>query len=123
MLQMYNLPAILNFPTRLQGMLIIYFLIPQKFQIMYTVFPFLNGLSDHDAQLVTLKDLNLQLQDHYIYTARDINSYSNNEFKINLCYETWDCVFGFKNNTDVDTLFNSFLNNYLRIFHNHFPPT
>jgi len=30
-------------------------------------------------------------------------------------------VFGLNNNPDVDTLFNSFLNNYLRIFHNHFP--
>jgi hypothetical protein len=33
----------------------------------------------------------------------------------------WDCVFDLKNSPDVDTLFNSFLNNYLRIFYNHFP--
>ena len=26
-----------------------------------------------------------------------------------------------QHNPDIDTLFNSFLNNYLRIFHNHFP--
>jgi hypothetical protein len=92
----------------------------------YTVLPFLNGLSDHDAQLLTLKDLNLQdlnsqVQDYYIYTTRDINEYSINEFRTNLSYETWDCVFDLKNNPDVDTLFNSFLNTYLRIFHNHFP--
>jgi hypothetical protein len=54
----------------------------------YTVFPFLNGLSVHDTQLLILKylnlqDLNLQVQDYYIYTTRDINDYSINEFKTN----------------------------------------
>jgi hypothetical protein len=53
--------------------------------------------------------------------TRNINSYSINEFKIDLRYETWDCVFSLNNNPDVNTLFSSFLNNYLRIFHNHFP--
>jgi hypothetical protein len=42
------------------------------------------------------------------HLTRDINDYSINEFKTNLSYETWDCVFGFNNNPDVDTLFNSF---------------
>ena len=32
-----------------------------------------------------------------------------------------DCVFTLSNNPTVDTLFSSFLNNYLRIFHEHFP--
>jgi hypothetical protein len=50
----------------------------------YTVLPLLNGLSDHDAQLLTLKDFNLkdlnsQVQDYYIYTTRDINEYSINQ--------------------------------------------
>jgi hypothetical protein len=67
-----------------------------------------NGLSDHDAQLLILKDLNLQVQDYYIYTTRGINNYSINEFKTNLSYETWNCVFGLNNNPDVDTLFNFF---------------
>jgi hypothetical protein len=68
-----------------------------------------------------IKDINLQSQGHYVYITRNINNYSINEFKISLSYETGDCVFGLNNNPDVDTLFNSFLNNYLRIFHNHFP--
>jgi hypothetical protein len=63
----------------------------------------------------------LQSQDYYVYTTRNINNYSINEFKISLSYETWDCFFGLNNNSDVDTLFNSFLNKYLRIFHHHFP--
>ena len=77
----------------------------------YIVLPFLNGLSDHDTQLLTLKDSNLQdlnsqVQDYYIYTTRDINEYSINEFRTNLSYETWDCIFDLKNNLDVDNLFN-----------------
>jgi hypothetical protein len=67
-----------------------------------------------------IKDINLHSQGHYVYITRNINNYSINEFKVSLSYETWDCVFGLNNNPDVDTLFNSFLNNYLRIFHNHF---
>ena len=63
----------------------------------------------------------MQSQGHYVYITRNINNYSINEFKINLSHETWGCVFGFNNNPHVDTLFNSFLNNYLRIFYNHFP--
>jgi hypothetical protein len=37
---------------------------------------------------------------------------------IKLSYETWDNVFVDK---DVDTIFNSFLNTYLRIFYSSFP--
>ena len=59
----------------------------------YTVLPLLNGLSDHDAQMLTIKDLNSQVQDYYIYTARDINEYSINEFRTKISYETWDFVF------------------------------
>jgi hypothetical protein len=32
------------------------------------------------------------------------------------------CVFGYNGNTDVDTLFNSFLDNNLRIFYTSFTP-
>ena len=81
----------------------------------YTVSPFFNGLSDQDAHLLIIKDINLQSQGHYVYTTRNINDYSINEFKISLSYETWDCVFSLNHNPDVDTLFNSFLNNYLKI--------
>jgi hypothetical protein len=63
----------------------------------------------------------LHSQGHYVYITRNINNYSITEFKISLSYETWDCIFGLNNNPDVDTLFNSFLNNHLRIFYNHFP--
>ena len=107
MLQTYNLTAIVTFSTRSQGTsstTIDNIFIDKSKIPNYTVSPFLNGLSDHDAQLLIIKDINLQSQGHYVYTTRNINDYSINEYKISLSYETWDCVFGLNNIPDVDTL-------------------
>jgi hypothetical protein len=123
-LQTYNLTAIVTFPTRSQGAsstTIDNIFIDNSKIPNYTVSPFFNDLSDYDAQLLIIKDINLQTQDHCVHITINISNYSINEFIISLSYETWDCVFGLNNNPDVDTLFNSFLNNYLRIFNNHFP--
>ena len=95
MLQTYNLTAIVHFPTRLQdrsSTIIDNIFIDTSKMSTYTVLPLSNGLSDHDAQLLILKDLNLkdlnsQVQDCYIYMTRDINEYSINEFKTNLSYQ------------------------------------
>jgi len=40
------------------------------------------------------------------------------EFQLNLSYESWDNVF---NGDDVDTVFNNFLNTYLRIYNHALP--
>jgi len=116
MLQTYNLTAIVNFSTRSQGIsstLMDNIFIDNSKLSNYTVSSFFNGLSVHDAQLLIIKDINLQSQGYYVYITRNINNYSINELKFNLNHETWDCVlycivFGLNNNCDVDTLFNSF---------------
>jgi len=51
-------------------------------------------------------------------TRRIINYSTISEFQLNLSYESWDNVF---NGDDVDTVFNNFLNTYLRIFCHTFP--
>jgi hypothetical protein len=43
------------------------------------------------------------------------------EFTIRLSYKSWECIFGNNDNMDVDSLFNIFLNNYLRIVYTSFP--
>jgi hypothetical protein len=87
----YNLSAIVHFPTRSQGYsstaINNIFIDTYKF-INYTVSPLHNGLSDHDAQLLVINDVNLQLQNHRIYTIRNINNYSIEEFKTRLSYES-----------------------------------
>jgi hypothetical protein len=71
--------------------------------------------------LLTIKDINLQTIDHCSYSIRNINKYSVEEFKIRLSYESWDSIFSNNDNMDVDSLFNTFLNNYLRIVYTSFP--
>jgi len=109
----YNLSAIVHFPTRSQGYsstaIDNIFIDTYKF-INYTASPLHNGLSDHDVQLLVINDVNLKLQNHCIYTIRNINNYSTQEFKTRLSYESWDSIFGYNGNIDVDKLFNSFLN-------------
>jgi uncharacterized protein with ParB-like and HNH nuclease domain len=73
------------------------------------------------AQLLIVKDVNLQLSNCPTYTIRNIHKYSIEEFKIRLTYESWINIFSNNDNMDVDTLFNMFLNNYLRIFYTSFP--
>ena len=56
---------------------------------------------------------------HYL-TRRIINDSTISEFQLNLSYESWENVF---NGDDVDTIFNNFLNMYLRTFYHTFPLT
>jgi hypothetical protein len=71
------------------------------------------------GQLLKIKDINLQTINHRSYSIR--NKYSMEEFKIRLSYESWDSIFSNNDNMDVDSLFNIFLNNYLRIVYTSFP--
>ena len=71
--------------------------------------------------MLKINNVNLQLQKHNIYTIRNINNYSIEEFKTRLSYESWDSIFSCNGIIDTDTLFNLFHNNYPRIFYNSFP--
>jgi hypothetical protein len=92
----YNLFAIVHFPTRSQYQssttIDNIFIDTYKFT-NYTVLPLHNGLSDYDAQLLKINDVNLQQQNHQNYSIRNINKHSIEEFKTRLSYETWDIIF------------------------------
>jgi hypothetical protein len=87
----YNLSAIVHFSTRSQGYsstaIDNTFIDIYQF-INYTISPLHNGLSDHDAQLIIINNINPQLQNHHIYTIKNINYYSIEEFKTRLSYES-----------------------------------
>ena len=120
----YNLTGIVQFPTRThsQSSTAIDNIFLDTCNITnYTISPLYNGLSDHDAQLLTLNDVNTKLQICHFNIIRNINIFSIEEFKTRLSYESWDSIFSSNRNMDIDSLFNLFLNNYLRIFYTSFP--
>ena len=125
MLLTYGLAPIVHFPTRTQGSSCTaidnIFLDTNTF-FNYTISPLYNGLADHDAQLLIINDLNLHPHNQGTINIRSLDTYSIEEFKTRLSYESWENVFNHNVNTNVDTLFNSFLNDYLRLFHSSFPP-
>ena len=79
----------------------------------------MNGLSDHDAQIICLHNTDLPIQQRQSISKRTINNTTTiAQFKTNLSYESWPNVF---NDGDLDSSFNNFLNTYLRIYYNSFP--
>jgi len=56
----------------------------------YSISSLFNGLSDHDTQLVMMKDINFQIQNYHIHTIRNIDKYTMTEFQIKLSYESWE---------------------------------
>jgi len=84
----------------------------------FTMYPLINGLSDHDAQVINLSNLlNINPKIYYTFNRR-IDSNSTCIFIDRLSYENWEEVFLEDN---VNTIFNNFLNIYLRIFNASFP--
>jgi len=59
----------------------------------FTVYPWINGMSDHDAQIIVLHNITtFQVDNHFHFMRKFITS-SALEFKIQLTYESWDKVF------------------------------
>ena len=82
MLLTYSLASIVYFPTRSQGFSStaidnIRVFIDTNQLTNYSVSPLYNGLADHDAQLLILHDIHLQLHSHRTYTTRSFNTYSS----------------------------------------------
>ena len=81
---------------------------------IYNIQPHINGLSDHDAQLITIKNFlapSKQIDPHQI---RIINNNTIAKFQLQLSWENWDDVF---QQNDVNIKFNNLLNTYLRNYH------
>ena len=55
-----------------------------------------------------------------LFTYKEINAYSLNEFQNNLSHEIWENVFS---NNDIDTniMYNNFLDTFLKLFNASFP--
>jgi hypothetical protein len=120
LLATFNLTSTVYFPTRVQNGVasaIDNIFIDVFKNENYTIYPHINGLSDHDAQIINLNNLNTQGYYSETQIIRNFNNHSITNFKIKLSFETWDDIFG---GNDVNVIFNNFLNTYLRIFYSSF---
>jgi hypothetical protein len=114
LLQTHNLIHTVSFPTRISKSsstaIDNIFLDTSKYE-NYLISPIYNGLSDHDAQLLTIVlSLHPDKKHKFIY-HRKINNLTTADFQWQLSHENWDSVIGVN---DVNLSFNSFLN----IYHN-----
>jgi hypothetical protein len=84
----------------------------------YTLYPLINGLSDHNGQIMHLDSISMQTQLSDTRIIRNFNEHYMHDFQMKLSYEFWDTIFG---ENDVNKVFNNFHNTFLRIFYSTFP--
>jgi hypothetical protein len=82
------------------------------------LYPLINVLSDHDAQLLILNKGQKQANECHTYLKRKINKHTIAYFQIKPSHETWEPVF---DGNDLNKIFNSFLNIFLSIYYPSFP--
>jgi len=114
LLATYNLASIVKFPTRIangSSTAIDNFFIDLSWK--YSIKPLINGISDHDAQLLVMENALAPAQELTSYFITDFNEHSINDFLIQLSMENWEDVFAGNN---INIIFNKFLDTYLKIF-------
>jgi hypothetical protein len=120
-LQSFNLSSIVNFPTRISlnsFSTIDIFFIDNSYLNKLDIIPLINGLSDHDVQILIIQFAQQHIKDHFMSYKSNINQFAIADFLLKLSHETWDSVF---EGNDVNTVFNSFLNTFLRHHYSSFP--
>jgi len=73
----------------------------------FSVHPLINGLSDHDVQIITLSNIFISIPRHVFSYTRKTDSKSVSKFTFLLSYKNWEDVFLEKN---VNIIFDNFLN-------------
>ena len=56
----------------------------------YDIYFLINGLSDHDAQLLIINKVEKQEKECHTYIKRKINKYTMTDFQLKLSHETWE---------------------------------
>jgi hypothetical protein len=108
----FNLSSIVDFPTSIQcnsGCAVDSIFIDLHSCGNYTICPFVNGLSDHDAQIIYINNIVLRNCNKHRHFWGKFNKTSRNEFLTQLSYETWDNVFV---EQDIGSIVNSCLNTF-----------
>ena len=120
LLKTYNLTNVVNFPSRTHKhstTAIDSIFIDISKMGNYSICPIIIGLSDHDAQSITLHSFNLRPPPKKCILITKINEHTINDFLNKLSYGIWDAIFS---TDDINKIFNSFLDSYLKIFYSSF---
>jgi hypothetical protein len=120
LLASFNLFSTVKFPTRISNnsCSLIDNTYINTYRHEFSVHPLINGLSDHDAQIITLPNISISVPRHVFPFTRKIKNYLINKFTYLLSNENWEDVFL---ESKVNIIFNNFLNTFLRIFYSSFP--
>jgi len=114
LLESFGLYTTVKFPTRTnyKSCTLIDNIFINIYNRDFSVHPLINGLSDHDGQIITFSNIFYSVPRHIFSIARKINIHTIRNFTLLLSYENLEDVFLEK---DVNIIFNNFLNTYLRI--------
>jgi hypothetical protein len=122
LLNSYNLFSTVNFPTRVTNtsksaidniLVFIDYSRIGKFELS----PMYNGISDHDAQWLLIHDITIFSHTKRSRIIRKIDESSLLNFNLSLSTEQWEEIF---DENEVNIMFNTFLNIFLRYFCNSF---
>jgi hypothetical protein len=83
------------------------------YQGNFTLNPLINALSDHNTQLLKLRNITAPIQEFTSCHVRDINSFTIDEVQSKLSTESWEDIF---EGPDKNVTVNNFLNIYLKFF-------
>jgi uncharacterized membrane protein len=115
MLNTYNLIQVIDFPTRIcptTVSLIESLFLDRRRKGKFQLYTVLNGLSDHDGQILKLENLQVKVQNTntaYKYKVRQINDKTIKNFQSELENENWEEVYL---QNDVNDKFNIFLTTF-----------
>ena len=121
LLASFSLFSTVKFPTRIfnNSCTLIDNIYINTYRHDFSVNPLINGLSDHDVQIIILY-IFISIPRHVFSYTKKIDSNSISKFTFMLSFENWEDVLLEEN---VIIIFNNFLNTYLRIFYAIFPIT
>jgi hypothetical protein len=94
LLTTYNLFSTVNFPTRIRNgcNTAIDIFINIFTNDSFSVCALTNGLSDHDAQVISLSNFNIPDNKNAFYIYRKINTQLLNKLQLHLSYELWEDI-------------------------------
>ena len=115
----FNLFSTVKFPTRIfkNTSTQIDNIFANIYNLDFTVYPVINGLSDHDAQIIALTNITTFIPKQSFSLIRKIDDNAIKKFVYLLSFENWENVFI----EDVNMIYNNFVNTYVRIFYASFP--